>query len=55
MIDRETSALRSDENLLFKRHDIRRVAFLIGNHGVQINVLIFLIGVDNLAAAEIVV
>jgi hypothetical protein len=34
MIDRETSALSSDENLFLKRHDIRRVAFLIGNDGV---------------------
>ena len=55
MIDGETSALSSDENLLLKRHDICRVTFLIGNDGIQINELVFLIGIDNLAAAEIIV
>ena len=55
MINSKTSTLRCNENLFLKRYNISGFASLEGNNSVQIDVFVFLSGINNLAAPEVIV
>ena len=55
MVDGESGISSGDEDLFLERHHVSRIALLISDNGVEVDVLRTCGRIDNLATSEVVV